>query len=164
LNAENLVLRGMSLRNTECITGVVVYTGHETKILMNSAEARYKKSRLDVFTDNAVKWLFFIQLAATFVLGCIAFFPISAQWDKAYYLYNFDERDADDKPSFATIIRIMGTWILLFVNLVPISLMISMDIVRILQGSFMQKDILMFDEGEALAMRCAASNLNEELG
>ena len=98
---------------------------------MNSAEAKYKKSRLDRFTDNAVKWLFIIQLAATFVLGCIAFFPISAQWDKAYYLYDVENRNPDDKPTFGTIIRVMGTWILLFVNLVPISLMISMDIVRI---------------------------------
>ena len=32
LSSENLVLRGMSLRNTESILGVVVYTGHETKI------------------------------------------------------------------------------------------------------------------------------------
>ena len=60
LESESIVLRGMSLRNTESIIGVVVYTGHETKILMNSAEATYKKSRLDRFTDNAVFWLFIV--------------------------------------------------------------------------------------------------------
>jgi len=32
LSAENLLLRGMSLRNTESVIGVVVYTGSETKI------------------------------------------------------------------------------------------------------------------------------------
>ena len=32
LNNSNVALRGMSLRNTEHVTGVVVYTGHETKI------------------------------------------------------------------------------------------------------------------------------------
>ena len=58
----------------------------------------------------------------------------------------------------------MCTWILLFVNLVPISLMISIDIVKLIQGSFMEKDILMYDLEEDLAMRVAASNLNEELG
>jgi len=127
----------MSLRNTDAIIGVAIYTGHETKILMNSAEARYKKSRLDRFTDSSVKWLFAIQLLATFILGCVAIFPITAQWDKAYYLYDMKGRDENDKPNFSTVIRIMGTWILLFVNLVPISLMISMDIVRIIQGNFM---------------------------
>jgi hypothetical protein len=42
--------------------------------------------------------------------------------------------------------------------------MISIDIVKLIQGSFMEKDILMYDLEEDLAMRVAASNLNEELG
>lgn len=41
----------MSLRNTDYIYGMVVFTGHETKVMMNSADAKYKKSRLDLFTD-----------------------------------------------------------------------------------------------------------------
>ena len=32
LSNDNVALRGMSLRNTENVTGVVVYTGHESKI------------------------------------------------------------------------------------------------------------------------------------
>ena len=46
----------------------------------------------------------------------------------------------------------------------PISLMISIDIVKLFQGSFMEKDIMMYDKDEELPMRVAASNLNEELG
>ena len=32
LSNDNVALRGMSLRNTEVVTGVVVYTGHDSKI------------------------------------------------------------------------------------------------------------------------------------
>lgn len=32
LSNDNMLLRGMSLRNTEEILGIVVYSGHETKI------------------------------------------------------------------------------------------------------------------------------------
>ena len=60
LDTTNLVLRGMSLRNTEHIYGLAVFTGHETKVMMNSAESKYKKSRLEVFTDSSVKYLFLI--------------------------------------------------------------------------------------------------------
>ena len=32
LSNDNVVLRGMSLRNTEHVSGIVVYTGHDSKI------------------------------------------------------------------------------------------------------------------------------------
>jgi magnesium-transporting ATPase (P-type) len=154
----------MSLKNTECIYGIAVYTGHETKILMNAANQRYKKSSLESFTDKSVQWLFVIQLFATFVLGCIAWFPISAQWTKHTYLYLMDADHTEATPGFGTVFKIMCTWILLFVNLVPISLMISLDLAKLIQGKFMQYDTLMYDKDEVLPMKCQASNLNEELG
>ena len=46
LDTENIVLRGMSLRNTDYAIGIVIFTGHETKVMKNSAQAKYKKSGL----------------------------------------------------------------------------------------------------------------------
>lgn len=60
LDVENIALRGMSLKNTEYVYGLVIFTGHQTKVMKNSAEAKYKKSRLDKFTDFSVKCLFVI--------------------------------------------------------------------------------------------------------
>ena len=51
LNAEYVLLRGMSLRNTEYIHGVVVFTGHDTKVMQNSTSAKYKFSRLELLTN-----------------------------------------------------------------------------------------------------------------
>ena len=39
LSVENFLLRGSSLRNTDFIYGIVTYTGHETKIMKNSANS-----------------------------------------------------------------------------------------------------------------------------
>ena len=36
LSYENLILRGCKLKNTDWILGIVIYTGHETKIMKNS--------------------------------------------------------------------------------------------------------------------------------
>ena len=46
LDPDQILLRGSTLRNTEWIIGVVVYTGHETKIMKNSTNARSKKSKI----------------------------------------------------------------------------------------------------------------------
>lgn len=50
----------MSLRNTEHVTGVVVYTGHETKIQMNSAGALYKTSNVMHTTNKQIFIVFLI--------------------------------------------------------------------------------------------------------
>jgi phospholipid-transporting ATPase len=36
IGPENLLLRGSSVRNTDYVYGVVVFAGHETKVMMNS--------------------------------------------------------------------------------------------------------------------------------
>lgn len=47
LGSKNLLLRGSVLRNTELVWGLVLYTGHETKIMMNSIKAKPKRSKLE---------------------------------------------------------------------------------------------------------------------
>lgn len=42
LDIDQMLLRGSSLRNTEFIYGIAVYTGHDTKVMKNSANSRVK--------------------------------------------------------------------------------------------------------------------------
>lgn len=36
INPENIILRGSSLKNTEYVYGITVFTGHDSKVMMNS--------------------------------------------------------------------------------------------------------------------------------
>ena len=56
------------------------------------------------------------------------------------------------------------TWFLLFSNFVPISLIVTLEIVKFIQAAFIQWDIMMFDKERQLATKVQSSNLNEELG
>jgi phospholipid-transporting ATPase len=60
LNSDYLLLRGMSLRNTEFVLGVVVFTGHDTKVMKNSAAAKYKFSRLELLSNQSILIIFII--------------------------------------------------------------------------------------------------------
>lgn len=51
LTVDQILLRGSSLRNTEYIYGLVVFTGHETKIMKNSVKSRSKFSKLESSTN-----------------------------------------------------------------------------------------------------------------
>jgi len=53
---------------------------------------------------------------------------------------------------------------LIFTNLVPISLMVTLEIVKFWQGIFMSWDVNMFDAEQDLAMKAQTTNINEELG
>jgi len=48
LDEKNMVLRGSSLRNTRYLYGMVLYAGHDSKVMKNSFSARAKKSRIEV--------------------------------------------------------------------------------------------------------------------
>ena len=64
LNADQLLLRGSSLRNTESIIGVAVYTGHESKIMKNSPSARSKKSMIETRTNRYILYTVLVQVIA----------------------------------------------------------------------------------------------------
>ena len=49
------------------------------------------------------------------------------------------------EPTLFIAVKMMFTWILIFTNLVPISLMVSLELVKFFQGIFMQNDLLMYD-------------------
>ena len=62
LNAENLLLRGSSLRNTEYVLGVCIFSGHDTKVMKNSAVSKYKFSELEKHMNKSLGYIFSLQI------------------------------------------------------------------------------------------------------
>lgn len=63
---KNLLLRGSTLRNTEWAVGLVVYAGHDTKILMNSKRPPYKISNVMHLMNKMLLSVFVFQLFIIF--------------------------------------------------------------------------------------------------
>jgi magnesium-transporting ATPase (P-type) len=55
LGPDRILLRGAMLRNTSWIFGLVIYTGHETKLMKNSNVAPLKRSTVDKQTNTQVR-------------------------------------------------------------------------------------------------------------
>ena len=72
--SENLLLRGMSVKNTEELYGLAVFTGHETKVMKNSEEAKYKLSRLEILANKTIQLIFVIQILMAFLFGILSYF------------------------------------------------------------------------------------------
>jgi magnesium-transporting ATPase (P-type) len=54
LSVDMMLLRGSSLRNTEYVYGVAVFTGHESKVMRNSSNSITKKSKIEKATDRYI--------------------------------------------------------------------------------------------------------------
>lgn len=51
---NNMLLRGSVLRNTEYVIGLVIFTGKDTKMLMNSGNTPSKQSKLEILMNPLV--------------------------------------------------------------------------------------------------------------
>jgi len=49
-------------------------------------------------------------------------------------------------------------------NFVPISLLVTLEMVKFFQGSFMECDLNIFDKDQSFFCRAQSTNINEELG
>lgn len=71
---------------------------------------------------------------------------VTKNQDVATYLGTTDIPE-EEKHGFGwNLITMIGTWVLIFTNFVPISMMVSLDWVKLIQGGFMQDDATMFDK------------------
>jgi magnesium-transporting ATPase (P-type) len=74
---------------------------------------------------------------------------LPAECFNPYYL-GIEKTESGAIHSF---LKYLGTWILIFTNFVPISLMVSLELVKFWQAIFMSNEILMFDEEQDMEMR-----------
>ena len=163
LSNDNVALRGMSLRNTESVTGIVVYSGHESKIQMNSSASKHKSSNISRRTNNLIFQVFMIQIILSSFGSIIGTSWMAYNYDRAKYL-GFNRADAWRTDSVLYFAKSVGTWILIFTNMVPISLIVTLEIVKFWQGIFMGYDVDMYDGDQDWPCKAQTTNINEELG
>ncbi|CAB1349841.1 unnamed protein product [Coregonus sp. 'balchen'] len=62
LGPDQVLLRGAQLRNTQWVVGIIVYTGHDSKLMQNSTKAPLKRSNVERVTNVQILVLFCILL------------------------------------------------------------------------------------------------------
>jgi len=169
LSPQQLLLRDSKLRNTDYIFGAVIFTGHETKVIQNSTDPPSKRSRVERKMDRVIYFLFCILFLMASV-GSI-FFGFITKDDlhndsvKRWYLRPDDSTIFFDpeRPVAAAVFHCL-TALMLYGFFIPISLYVSIEIVKVLQSIFINQDIHMYFKEADKPAHARTSNLNEELG
>lgn len=164
LSPNQLLLRGCSLRNTEYIVGAVIFTGHETKVMMNAMNVPSKRSTLEKKLDKLILTLF----ATLFMMCLIGAIGSGVFVNQKYYYLALDkggENQFNPRNRFLVVILTMFTLITLYSTIIPISLYVSIEMIKFIQSTqYINKDLNMFHADSNTPALARTSNLNEELG
>ncbi|CAI5508693.1 unnamed protein product [Closterium sp. Naga37s-1] len=172
ITPANILLRGSRLRNTKWAVGIVVYTGRETKIMMNSTGPPSKRSFVEKRLDFVIMFELVVLVGlATFssvMYGVYLGKYMPQQWylrpedytgvtGVAKAMYNWQQ------PALAGFMQFF-TALVLYGYFVPISLYVTMELVKLVQAATIALDLHMYYEERDIPTTARTSNLNEELG
>ncbi|KFQ77639.1 putative phospholipid-transporting ATPase VD, partial [Phoenicopterus ruber ruber] len=162
LSKENLLLRGCTVRNTEAVVGIVVYAGHETKAMLNNSGPHYKRSKLERKVNTDILWcvLLLILMCLTGAIG-------HGIWLSRYSeipFFNIPEPDGKLIAPTLAGFNMFWTMIILLQVLIPVSLYVSIEIVKLGQIYLIQNDTDFYHEKTDSTIQCRALNIAEDLG
>ncbi|KAL7751308.1 aminophospholipid translocase [Sorochytrium milnesiophthora] len=158
LDPLQVLLRGAQLRNTRWIFGLVVFTGHDTKLMRNATATPIKQTNVERMTNKQIIFLFIILLTLSLVCS-VGSAIIQSQHDgKSWYLVTNDDNRV------MQLVKGFLTFIILFNNLIPISLIVTMEVVKLVQAFLINNDLDIYYEEYDTPATCRTSSLVEELG
>jgi phospholipid-translocating ATPase len=160
ISINNLLLRGCQLRNTEWVLGVVVFTGEETKIMINSGITPSKRARI----SKELNWNVIYNFVVLFILCLISGIVLGVTWarsDTSHSIFEFGSYGG--APATDGVISFWAG-VILFQNLVPISLYITLEIIRTLQALFIYSDVQMYYEKIDYPCTPKSWNISDDVG
>ena len=137
LTANQLLLKGSKLKNTDWVVGFAVFTGGQTKLMMNSQKGRFKQSKMEVMMNNLVLYIVLVQVILCMIVSIIGSFWYRTEDTKMIYL------------TFQFTISVNGiisffSFFLLLSTLLPISLIVTLELVKVVQSYYLMCDYLMY--------------------
>lgn len=143
ITINELLLRGCTLRNTKWVIGMVIFTGSDTKIMLNGGETPSKRSKIEKETNFNVMMNFVVLLVLCLITAILhgwyrSLSGTSADW------YEPDAEASDN--IYVDSVIIFFSCLLIFQNIVPISLYITVEIVKTIQAYFIFQDVEMYYE------------------
>lgn len=166
LDNDKLLLRGCVLRNTRWCYGVVIFAGRDTKLMQNSGKTIFKRTSL----DRLLNWLiigivfFLFSMCLFCTIACGVWETVTGRHFRIYLPW--EELVPDKTTEGATVISVLVffSYAIVLNTVVPISLYVSVEIIRYLNSQWINWDQQMYYAPNDTPARAHTTTLNEELG
>jgi phospholipid-translocating P-type ATPase (flippase) len=166
LDNEQCLLRGSTLRNTSWIIGIVVFAGHDSKLMMNQNKTPFKNSKVERMTNRFIFLLLLLEVLLCVICAVGVMIFTGSFAPRYWYFFDIYYYNSVVTPGNIVWEGFKGFWtfLILFNNLIPISLYVSIEIAKVMQGFFISKDLHMYHTETDTPATVRTSALNEELG
>ncbi|KAJ3277529.1 hypothetical protein HK104_003219, partial [Borealophlyctis nickersoniae] len=160
LDPNQLLLRGAQLRNTQWLYAIVCFTGHESKLMRNTTAAPIKRTKVERTVNTQIIFLFLVLVT----LAVVSSFGSLIRQLESSFDHNILFLPSDATEAWKKFGLNILSYIILFNNLIPLSLMVTMEAVKYALGMLINSDLDMYDEESDTPAVARTSSLVEELG
>jgi magnesium-transporting ATPase (P-type) len=157
LGADNMLLRGAVIRNTEWVLGIAVFTGTDTKLVQNSFDTPSKFSQMDVLMNRIVASILCLMFVIISYLSTQAVLENDEKFDDLWYV-GLNRNTTEpwpylpdlDPPEWETSTNNWIQYFLLYCtllnNFVPLSLYVTVEFITFCMLAFIYTDLDMYDD------------------
>jgi magnesium-transporting ATPase (P-type) len=157
LDADNVLLRGAVIRNTEWVIGVSMYTGKDTRLVRNSFETRSKFSQLDQLMNWCVVAILCLMILFITYLASMATYTNNQSFDQLWYI-GWNKQTQEPWPYLPGLgtpkwrtktsnwVQYFCMYITLLSNFIPLSMYVTVELITFMMLWFVQADKDMYDD------------------
>uniref|UniRef100_A0A8C7QUW1 Phospholipid-transporting ATPase n=1 Tax=Oncorhynchus mykiss TaxID=8022 RepID=A0A8C7QUW1_ONCMY len=160
LGPENLLLKGATLKNTQKIYGVAVYSGMETKMALNYQGKSQKRSVVEKSINAFLLVYLCILVSKALVCTTLKYVWQSQPGQEEPWYNQKTQKEKDYLNMFTDFLSFM----VLFNFIIPVSMYVTVEMQKFLGSFFISWDKDFFDPEIQEGALVNTSDLNEELG
>ncbi|XP_051979509.1 probable phospholipid-transporting ATPase IM [Xyrauchen texanus] len=158
LDNERILLRGCTLRNTDWCFGMVLFAGPETKLMQNCGKSIFKRTSIDRLMNVLVLFIF-----GLLALMCIILSVGHGIWEYQEGSEFTAFLPREKSTAFSSFLT-FWSYIIILNTVVPISLYVSMEVIRLGNSYYINWDRNMYHARTNTPAEARTTTLNEELG
>lgn len=134
LDLKQFVPRGAHVRNSGHLYLLVLYTGNDTKLILNQGSYRFKQSHVDKVVNKILAVNIVLMLSMCGILALCNYHFVTAHIDDHWYVFEESETAAVQAA------KVYGSFFLMNNSFIPIDLAVGLEMGKAMYVYFLQLD------------------------
>ena len=144
------------MRNSDCLYLLVLYTGNDTKLILNQGNYRFKQSHVDKVINKILLVNFVLMLSYGAILSYCNYLFVSENMDGHAYIFEGAE------TAKVQSLKSFGSFFLINNSFIPLDLAVALEMGKFLYISFLESDLhmMVYDSDKKDLVACSVKNFN----